>query len=177
MSSPKVEPTVSLSELGMEGMSELELRAWSGLAGIEIRRDYLDRPSVSLVVAYEIAEKRRAAEREWAASEARRLAEHGAAVADLWARCNSVFVATRTALLAENVGNRLFGGATERDGLATNSGLEAARQIWAAAPAAIRDEVTSVEFEENGLHNVVPLNLSLPLAIISDYAHGAARRY
>lgn len=173
----KREPLVPLAELGLERMTELELQAWAGLAEITVQTDYLGRPAISLDAAYEVAEKRRRAEAEWAESETRRLREHAEAIVALQKRVNASFVAARTAALAASVDSRLFGGATERDGLAVNAGLEAAREVWAAAPAGVRDGVMSVEYEESGMTNVVPLNLAMPLELINAYAAKAARKY
>lgn len=175
----KPEPLVPLEELGIQAMTAAEHEAWASVAGVVVRYDYLDRASVSLPDAYKVAESRRAAEREWSEAESARHAEHAKAVAELQQRVNAEFVAARTARLAANVGAGLFGGQVEMDGSATNEGLQAARVIWAAAPAAVRDAVSSVEFEESGTINVVPLSLAMPLATISDYAHSAAsqRRY
>lgn len=171
----KHEPLVPLAELGLDRMSGAELAAYAHLADVEIRLDYLDRPSVTLEAAYKIAESRRRAEREYADAEVARRTEHARAVKDLQERVNAAFVEARTARLAANVGANLWGGQVERDGLATNEGLEAARMIWAAAPAHARDEVQVVEYEDAGVITSVPLSLAMPLDLISDYAHAAAR--
>jgi hypothetical protein len=173
----KREPLVPLAELGMERMTDHELRAWAGLSEIVVQRDYLDRPAISLDDAYRVAESRRTAEREWAESETRRLREHAEAVTALQRRVNATFVAARTEALAASVGANLWGGQTERDGLATNRALDAAREVWAAAPGAVRDEVSSVEYEDAGMTSVVPLSLSMPLELINAYAAKAARKY
>lgn len=172
----KYEPLVPLSELGLESMTGAELKAYAGLSGLTIERDYLDRPAISLEAAYAIGEQRRRTEKEWADSESRRRAEHAKAVKALQQRCNAEFAAVRTAHMAATVGAHLFGGQVERDGIALNEGLVAARMIWAAAPAAVRDEVQSVDYEDAGGTNVVPINISMPLNLITDYAHAAARQ-
>lgn len=175
--STKYEPLVPLEEFGMERMTAAELRAYASLTDIEVLPDYLDRPSVSLQAAYAIAEKRRAAEREWNEAELRRHTEHAKAVADLEKRCNAAFLQARAAHLAATVGRGFFGGHAETDGTALNEGLRAAREIWAAAPPDVREAVTSVEYEENGTINAVPLDGQIPLEMITDYLHKAARKF
>jgi hypothetical protein len=170
------EVLVPLSELGLEQMTGAELKAYAGLSGLTIERDYLDRPAVSLEAAYKIAEARRRAEREYADAEVARRTEHAKAVAELQARCNAAFMEARTAALSVNVSAGLFGGRTEMDGTATNAGLSAARLVWAAAPAAVRDEVSSIQYDESGTTNVVPINTALPLTIVNDYVHSAVRQ-
>ncbi|HZX05674.1 hypothetical protein [Kribbella sp.] len=166
---------VPLEDLGMERMSQSEIEAWSGLTGIEVSLDYQDRPSVSVDAAYELAAYRRRTEAEQRAAESRRRTEHAEAVEDLQARCNSAFLQARTAELAANFGR--FGSPVAMDGAATNAGLQAAREIHAAAPPAIQAEVTSVQHEENDTVNVYPLGMSMPLSVISSYAHDTIRRH
>lgn len=168
------EPRVTLAELGMERMSPSEIKAWSGLTSVEVLPDYLDRPSISLADAYAIAEQRRKAEAEYRETERRREIQYREAVEELQKRVNAAFLETRTAHLAATAGKNAFGGQAELDGLATNAGLEAARAVLLSAGAGC-DGVDSVEYEENGTHNVVPLGTAMPLSIITDYAHSAAR--
>ncbi|MFF0268663.1 hypothetical protein [Kribbella sp. NPDC004536] len=172
----KHEPRVTLAELGLERMAAAEIKAWSGLTSVEVLPDFLDRPSVSLEAAYAIAEKRRAAERAYAESEQRRRVEHADAVKALQKRVNDEFDRARKTFAAEHAGQPWFGGADEAAGAAVNWGLEQARAAWATAPAEIRDEVQTVTYDSAGATETIPLNWSLPLATINEYAARAARK-
>lgn len=167
---------VPLSDLGFERATAAEIRAYAGLSGLTIEGDYLDRPSVTLADAYAIAERRRRAEAEYAAAEVARRTEHAAAVESLQRMVNDEFDRARKAFAVEHAGQPWFGGADEAAGAAVNWGLESARAAWATAPAAARDQVTSVTYTDSGTIMTVPLIGSMPLAIISDYAHGLARK-
>lgn len=173
----KHEPTVPLSELGLERMTSAELAAYANLADVTVLTDYLDRPAISLSDAYSIAEQRRRAEAEYRAAESRQRTEHAAAVKDLQQRVNDEFNQARKTFALEHAGQPWFGGGDEAAGAAVNHGLTMARLIWSAAGAAVRDQVTSVEFDEAGTHHVIPLHVGLSLDLISSYAAKAARKY
>lgn len=169
------EPTVPLVELGLEMDPETGM-AYGAMMGVRVVVDYLDRLAVSLSDAYKLAEARRKADQEYRQAEARKQAEHVAAVKDLSKRMNAAFERARDEAMAQLAQQPQMIGAAEARGEAINAGLAAARLLWAAAPEPVRLEVTRVEAEESGTFMTYEVGMVMPKPILDHYIHTAARK-
>lgn len=173
--STKIEPLVPLDEIGLAFGNRADAESFCRVAGVELRYDYADRPSVSLPHAYKLAEQRRNTEREYAAAESRRHSERARAVESLREGMTAAFIAARDATLERLAGQPAW-AAGDRHAEAVNAGLNAARALWCAAPADVREAVPVVEFvAPDGTFEAIDLGTVMPRATIDAYLHTLAQ--
>jgi hypothetical protein len=145
-------------------MSGAEQDAWADEHGVEILPDHLNRPSVDVETAYRlraeadaVAERHLTAEREAAAA-------HAAAVAELRDRLAEAFVAAAGG--SSSVSTAGVVSLRQRNAADVAAGLEAARDVWAAAPPEVAVEVWSVAVEEGDTLTSYDLGTVLPRGVV-----------